>query len=621
MRFRLTLVLLVLNLVAFGAILWLDVRGPNEAAYDAVERLVVPPGATGEVQRVALSGPVLPTPWTIERLANRWELRAPVRWPANPFAVDRLLNQLGTLQWEARLTPADLARSNQTPASFGLEIPLARIELEGGESRFTFSIGAPEEAQRLYVRNETSGIIYATDRGLLEALALELDALRDDRIFGIGLFEIRGIGMQMAAPGNLRMRLVRDGDRWSFEAPIQAPADPVEVEAAIDDLIGLRISRFVPADLAAQGLADPGIRVTLEGNRRRETLLLGAEAPAVNGQREYFAKFTDRETVFTVPAAPIDTLQAAQESLRKREFVEFNPARLTGLMIGRGEREVNLQKLETGAWEVRFTTAEGSLTTWPADGAVMEDVIIALINLRAERFISDAPSAEDLARYGFDDPQREVRITTRGETDELLLGDLDGDSGLVYAKLAGAPFVYQVEPPILFRVRVQPLYYRERTLRELPQGAQIVGLELERLRTGAVEIDLEREPDQPWSEVIRDRSAREAAALGVLFEQLRSFTVRDYLANRYTPEAFPLDDEASLPWALELRVTLSLAGGEQSPRRTYAYRFTERVGGTAQYGGDPLEELMFTLPQSLIDTLEALAPTPAPLPVAPPEAP
>jgi len=50
-----------------------------------------------------------------------------------------------------------------------------------------------------------------------------------------------------------------------------------------------------------------------------------------------------------------------------------------------------------------------------------------------------------------------------------------------------------------------------------------------------------------------------------LFEQLRSFTVRDYLANRYTPAAFPLDDEASLPWALELRVTLRLAGANDTP--------------------------------------------------------
>ena len=73
------------------------------------------------------------------------------------------------------------------------------------------------------------------------------------------------------------------------------------------------------------------MRVTLHGNKRRQTLIIGNKAPATRSEPTYFARIEDNPTVFTVAAEPFDELRKAQEALRERSFMSFEPSTLTAI--------------------------------------------------------------------------------------------------------------------------------------------------------------------------------------------------------------------------------------------------------------------------------------------------
>ncbi|MEM7785832.1 MAG: DUF4340 domain-containing protein, partial [Planctomycetota bacterium] len=142
-------------------------------------------------------------------------------------------------------------------------------------------------------------------------------------IFDIPDFEVRELVMHITATGDLTVRLKKESEKWRFETPIEVEADLELVRNTLQQLTRLEAERF-PDSLAPEDristIADPRIRITLEGNDRRETLIIGGNAPSSGGAPTYYAEREDRPAVVTVPAAPFDQLLEAQRELRERDF-------------------------------------------------------------------------------------------------------------------------------------------------------------------------------------------------------------------------------------------------------------------------------------------------------------
>ncbi len=359
MRSKVTVVLLFLNVVLFFFI-WKfetvqlpDANGkrvlPAEiASMDSLTRS----GRTGE-------------PVKLERRGETWWLTQPYEWPADANAVQSIHNALQFLEHETSFAVADLAKSGQTLADFGLDQPAITLVFTAAKKSYTLKIGDNTAiANRLYVLSPDGARIHVVSRSLADSVGLPLEDLRAKSIFTIPVFEVRSLNLQPAAPSNLKIRLRRDGTgHWGFESPILTRASKGSVEVTINALNGLTAKKFLDprtTDLERAGLNAPALRVTLEGNARRETLLLGnaagpATPPAKEGgfpETEYFAKIEDKAVVFTtsVPQPLLDVLRSAQEALRDPHVLDFDPATVTAFTItAPGQPELNLQRLEAAA--------------------------------------------------------------------------------------------------------------------------------------------------------------------------------------------------------------------------------------------------------------------------------
>ena len=621
MRTKITLVLLFLNVALFFYIMnWEKpllpdangkrVLGPEAAAVDSFTRT----SGSGATVR-------------IEKRGDAWWLTQPYDWPANPNAVQSIVNELQFLEHETSFAVKDLAKSGQSLADYGLAQPALTLAFTSAGKTFVLKIGdSTKIGNRLYVLSPDGSTIHVVNRSLTDSLARPLEDIRSESIFTIPVFEVRSLSLLTAAPANLKVRLRRDGARWAFETPILARANKAGVEGTINALNALQTKNFLAAAdprLEQAALDAPTLRVTLEGNARRETLLIGAAATA----GEFYAKIENKPVAFTVALSPrlLADLHSAQETLRDPHVLDFDPHTVTALALtAPGQPELSLQRLEAGqgaeSWQLVVRGGSGQAPqTLAADTAVVQELLTKLQMLAATKFLSDAPSAADLENYGFNRPERELTLNLNtgggpaGNTPSALtlqIGSAPDKRDVAYARVTNAPYIYQIEPAILTDAPALARHYRQRTLRELPAGARIGGFKITDLASNLVLLEKNAAADTGLSAdtLAKDNDpAPRRKALTSLLVELRTLRARRYLTDNFTPDHADSGGEAH-PWKYRLDVALALEGGNGAAQTTTStLLFTDRLGGTTQLAGTAeFGGVVFEVSQEMLDALFAL---------------
>ncbi|MCF7688622.1 MAG: DUF4340 domain-containing protein [Cephaloticoccus sp.] len=653
MRTKVTLILVFLNVALFFFIFKFE-RGwrTEQASLEARRRVL---GAeTADIRSLKIYGPNVTT-ISLARQGDNWSLLEPIEWPANPHAVSRIINELQYLEHETSFSVADLKKNNQSLADYGLERPRLIITFTSGrhagggeqdpDEPTTLKIGDETKVgNRLYVLSPDGSRVHVVNLSLARSLALPIEDLRADTVFSIPVFEARSLNLQNAA--NLRVRVRREGNRWAFEAPIIARASKPAVELTINALNALRVRNFISNGTADINPAtNSTLRITIEGNNRRETLILGSEigntaipeptatttgATSTRPDMEFNAVLDGKSTLFTVslPAALVDALRNAQEILRETKVLDFDPAAVTAITLAAPNRpDLTLQLLEAGAtganpvsspWQIVRLDPQQGPQTQPADTKVVQILLEKLRLLVAQKFVSDAPSDADLENWGFNRPEREITLTlgsgANTTTLTLQIGVAVERDGKAYARLGNARFVYLVDAGIISQTSPAPLDYRQRLLRELPAAAKFSKLTITDLRTEATFLDSSLGPDISDQEPIQ-----------TVLTQLRTLRASRFVQNSF-PESVIVAGEAR-PWRYRLNATITLPGGSGEQTEVITLFFTERLGGNIQLAGSPDLAAVFEIEQPLVDAMWQLtygAKDPGPpgpvesTPVAPP---
>lgn len=680
MRTKVTLVLVFLNVVLFFFIFYVN---PRIEIKKEVGRRVFGP-ETSNIQSLEIIGPDRTI--QLKRNGENWTLTQPLEWPANEFAVNRIVSELQLLEHENSFAVADLAQNGQSLADYGLEQPRLTVRFTSRPTGAPTST-APENASelligietpvgnRLYVLSPDRKRVHVVNRSLAESLSLSLPQLRADSVFTIPVYEARALTIQTDA----RVLLSREAGRWMIVNPINTRASKANTELTINALNALRTGRFLDGrdtDAARTGLGNPSLRVTLQGNNRRETLVVGSPVPAADlppgteakGQT-FFAKMEDRNPVFfvtfpfVVPAAAtnvtnvnlVDMLRRAQRELRDRHVLDIDLATVTSIAIAApGQPTLQLQRLDATAggkfsWQIVRRAADQGPQTVTADRAIVENLLQRLSLLEADDggttpppdrpnspFYTDVPQASDLENLGFTRPEREVTLTfapapatANGPASTpppvtLLLGVGNANADTIYAKLANQTFIYAVKADILRNIPVAGRVYRDRLIRELPTGANIVGLLVRDRADRSIVYSRQLGADETWEKAVAGEPAARRAALTVILAQLRQLRAKSYVRESLTDTVLVAGEER--PWRYELDATLSL-GGAGAATSVSTLLVADRGGGGIQLAGSKEYGVVFEMEQALVDAFWGLTygprdpgpvePTPEPTAAAP----
>lgn len=622
MRIKVTLALLLANVALFVCIFFFERgRGAEQAALENRNRVFGPEAA--DIGSLAISGQG--TTFRLERAGDAWSLVEPLKWPANAFAVSRILNELQFLEHDTQFSVEEVERNGQGLADYGLAEPRLTLTFTSAAAPAPVTVRLGQDTavgNRLYLLVEGTDHIHVVRRSLADTLALSLTQLRSDAIFTIPVFELRSATLQSTAGARVRLR--RDQNRWMLEAPIIARADKTRVELALNELNALRVAGFLAdADPEAtrfrEELARPLHRITLEGNNRRETLLIGpAHAKAPNGVTRYIVQLEGRDQLFAVDLTPelAKTLTNAATELRDKHVLDFDPARVTAITIASpadqsSPPELNLQRLDTGVWQIMRRAGDNGQQTLSADAKLVENLLKRLTLLEAAEFAVDVPSDAQIENFGFKLPERTVTLSLINPSDPaapattltLEIAQPNRGTDPVYARVAGQTFVYRVPADILVNTPVSALVYRDRLLRNLTTGASITSLSL-RSADGSTEIFAHTLAEgETWDQVLGKQPLERRQALAALLTQLRELRAEGIVQDNF-PETVIVNG-VKRPWAWRLDNGVLEAGGEGEPEQHTLF-IAERGGGGTQQVGSPRLDLVFNAGQPLIDALWTL---------------
>lgn len=597
MRKQLTVILILLNLVVV-AVFYLFERTDLEEGFDGNSSKIFGEEAV-DIDYIRISGDTLGPDRVLNKEENTWMLTSPIDWPANFFAVSRILNQIVFLEKETSFAVGELEAAGRSLASYGLENPQLKLEFGKGIARTSITIGASTEiGNRVYILSPDQTEIMVIKRGLYDSLLVNLGNLRSQSVFDIPLFEVQTLSLQKSYPTPLRIRISRFDDNWRFETPFQTGADRVKVETVINGLNNLSVQSFETnalPDLSIYGLDNPSMRLTVEADDKRQSILIGNQVPDSNEGTLYYAKGSENDTIFTIPGLLFDnSLNNAQEELRDRRFVKFDPNSLSTIEINQSNRSVSLQKLETGTWQVLQREQDGNVTAEAADTKKLANMMTTLYTLRAQSFISDAPSNADLENYGFTDPQRTIQL--KGGTPlTLLIGDLvEGNTRHAYAKLQDEPFIYEIDTSILSEFHTRPFNYKMRVLLEQPSDAKLMGLTIWSTNSDSIVYNaVLNEVTPTWEQIAEadelDDEGRES--LLSLVEQSRSIEAREFIQ----------EDFENVPWKFRMDMLFESIDNKSQPPWTTQLWVTERLTGTNAIAGIKSEGGVFYTTQAFTD--------------------
>ncbi len=637
MRSKVTIVLLFLNVVLFYYIFHYEkARLDERAVMEARKRVYGPEVATiDSITRTVQNGPTI----KLERKEGKgetWWLTQPYEWPADPYAVNRMLSELQFLEHDTSFSVAELLKSGRTLEEYGLEKPSITLTFTSAGKNYVTKIGDNTEiANRLYLLSPDGDRIHVVKRSLADSVGVPLDILRSKSVFTIPVFEVRSMTVQTSA---LKVRLQRDANaRWSLEAPISARANKSKVEVTINALTdGLKADDFPDlsaSDLERTGLNSPSLSITLEGNLRRETLLLGNPVPSnsrpsisapgdtSSNTKEYYAKMESKSVVFTVPISHdlLEDLRNAQDALRDPHILDFDIPTVTAISLSApNETGLTLQQLVPGTpqWQVVIRLSGQAPLTNQADTAIVDELLQKIRLLSKTEYLSDAPTASQLENWGFNRPEREITLNlssgggpkrTDPWTVTLQIG-VGQEKGVAFARTTDARFVYQILPDILDATPVVARHYRQRLLRTLPEGAKIQGLSLTEKDSGkSIYVKQLSETQNTWVLAVANESEDRRKAIGALLTNLHTLRAKEFTADQFNPDHADTTD-GPRPWKYRLNLNFAFPSGDSSTQNpTSTLYLTERLGGntqiagTAEFGG-----AVFEITQELLDAIFTL---------------
>jgi len=562
---RTTVVLLLANLIAFGLV-WRAMSGQTTAAVSQTQLFPANPA------RLALAEG--PARMLLEKRPAGWRVLEPFEWPANVWSVQRLIDELRFISPESGFDVAEVTANGASLKDYGLEPARWTLKVTGETgTAVEVKVGVQPSTRRHFLLTEDGRRIVPLPDAMAAALGANPESYRVDRIFEIADFEARAVSVRQrekdvevvtALAAEARPRIGRRVQlpEWRFETPYDAPADPDATARAVASLANLRATKFTDLADEATGLSAPSLRLALEGNARRQVLLVGRPAP---GQPNLLcAKLEDNAAVFLIEARELREWLTPRSALADTRPADFDPALVTGFTVSAGGRSITLHRLdgigEDARWEIPVAPGSTATKRREADARLIGRFLAGLSQLRATRRPASAPGGLTLPSV------REPAAAAAGQTVELEFGadrivlgfsdDPDNGAGtrLVHAK--GAPLAAVCDVSFLDggHQNVEPSAWRRRVVAALPQGARVSGLRLTARGDGKVVGEARLGPDGNWAGTGRlDPTSARRLALALAEVRATSFPGRDVGAGG---------------WSYELRVTDQAATGAGAASET-----------------------------------------------------
>ena len=308
-------------------------------------------------------------------------------------------------------------------------------------------------------------------------------------------------GLEVSRSGQQDVLLIKEGEGWTIQEPIETAADKASVEALLRKLEEARRDRTLDVETdgsEAYGLKEPRLTLKILTGDQERTLRIGGKD--YTGSKTY-VQFAGASEVFLTSDEIYTSADKDLKGWRSKKVLFFESDKTQGIEIDGPEGQIRLTRGED--WFLEEPISER------ADQNAVSSLLSAFQYGEAQDFVSDQP--EELRKYGLDSPRASIRVRHEGQDrwSELEVGkEVDGN---YYARNPDRIPIFTVKEDLLSKLTQDLWALRDKDVINVPQDqiAQLI------IRREEDEIVLRRE-DFKWI-VEEPEAQRDQEAIGYKF--------------------------------------------------------------------------------------------------------
>ena len=372
------------------------------------------------------------------RLPERWQLEAPVRYPASQLGPMSLLDRI------SKLRPLD--HRDLDPAGFGFDPPQVVIRLDA-VTPLELQLGDLSPLNdKVYARVPGQLGIFILSKDILNVLPHTPNFWRDAYLFHLGKQRLEVDTISIRA-GPRHMVLAQNATNQTWRVTLPAPVkrgNKVRIEELLIKLWNWPVVEFVTddskVDLEPYGLHSPGAELVLGRGTNRLAAVQFGNSPT-NQPGLVYARLLNHTNVVVVEKPWLEDIRAPVWDFCDHRLVkDFSPDLLDRIEIQSSE-PFTLQQSTNGTWRI------SQPVPLPADEDLVLDLLVQLRTMRAANLEREVVG--DYAEFGLEQPTAQYTLRVMGGTNAILsqlsFGAPKGDTANhVYVRRQDEDSVYSV---------------------------------------------------------------------------------------------------------------------------------------------------------------------------------
>ena len=395
MRFRSTLILLVVFAALGGYVYFAEYRGHDEREKQEASKKKLFSEPLKDVTALSLTFPDHKMS-AVKKDDKHWEFTEPQGLDADSEEWDMLVSSLGQIEKGGAVS------ASTNLAQYGLDKPVVEVtaKLKDGKSvGVLFGSENPKKSDN-YAKLADSPDVFLSPVNGSKSFQKSLTDLRNKKVLEFALDDINSIRIE---DGKTLMEFQKSGMDWLIKKPLDLKADTEEISGFLSAIQSARATSFADSGLTlmSAGLAPVTTKITLhDAKANTDKILSIGKSPETD---KYYARDESRTAIMIINK---DVPAKARRPLidwRDRSIAHFDQGSIDELEIVRGPEKISVRK-QGSDWKL-------------ADGrkAQMDKISSLLLAVEFERAQEIIDSPGNPSTYGLDKPRIEVTLRQAGK--------------------------------------------------------------------------------------------------------------------------------------------------------------------------------------------------------------
>jgi hypothetical protein len=376
-----------------------------------------------------------------DRTNDTWLLTKPIRYPAQPAAIEALLAALQKLTPAIRISAGELREQRSAEVDYGFETPQVSLVIEAGDQRWQLKVGnrtAPGD--QVFLRIVGTDGAYVADADWLKYLPRSADDWRATALVDFGDGAPDWIVLTNGTKV-IELRRNTTNHLWQMTRPLVARADSGRIAEALQRLQTEQVSQFVTdnpkADLTSYDLQPAELDLWIGHGTNFMTAIHTGKSPT-NDLSLVYARREGWSTIATTAKDPLSPWLGTVNDFRDPYLLELS-APVAEIEV-QGTNHFILQRQDTSSWRVVGEK-------FPVDTENVQQFIKILASLRVVEFVKDVVTTPVLPAYGLATPSRQITLFSAVDDTNAVMAQLlfgAAQTNEIFVRRADEDSVYAV---------------------------------------------------------------------------------------------------------------------------------------------------------------------------------